>query len=141
MHRGVYVVGHDALAPHAREMAAALRYRGHAVLSHRSAGAIWRVLSRAPRDVDLTLVGGQARSTPGLRIRRTAVLDRRDFRWRDGLAVTSPARTMIDLAGCLKDDLEIERVLAEFRVQGLLRDSELRGHRPVPQSQGGLPPQ
>ena len=28
MHRGVYLVGHDALAPYAREMAAALRYAG-----------------------------------------------------------------------------------------------------------------
>jgi very-short-patch-repair endonuclease len=126
MHRGVYAVGHDALAPHAHEMAALLRYRGHAVLSHRTAGAVWRLLPQPYRHVDLTVVGIDARSSANLSIRQTRVLHRRDFRWRQGLPVTAPARTMIDLAGCLDDDLEVERALAELRVRGLARDAEIR---------------
>lgn len=125
MHRGVYLVGHDALAPYAREMAAALRYRGRAVLSHRSAGAIWGVLPQPSRVVDLTVVGADIRSSPGIRVTRTEVLDRRDFRWRHGLPVTAPARTVLDLAGGLDDDIEIERAVAELRVQGLARGPEL----------------
>jgi hypothetical protein len=125
--RGVYLVGHDALAPFAWEMAAALSYRGWAVLSHRSAAAVWKLIPEPPRRVDLTVVGRDARSRPELRITTTKVLHPpRDFRWRDGLPVTSPARTMIDLAGCVDADLEVERALAELRVLGLARDSELR---------------
>jgi hypothetical protein len=126
VHRGVYLVGHDALAPYAKEMAAALRYRGRAVLSHRTAAAVWHLLPQPSNQIELTIAGSDARSYPGVHITRVNDLDRRDFRWRDGLPVTSPARTMIDLAGCLDDELELERVLAEFRVRSLLRDSELR---------------
>src|SRR5436190_291463 len=39
LHRGVYAVGHRALAPHARWLAAVLACGPDAVLSHRSAAA------------------------------------------------------------------------------------------------------
>jgi len=41
VHRGVYAVGHGALTLHARFMAATLACGPAAVLSHRSAGALW----------------------------------------------------------------------------------------------------
>jgi Protein of unknown function (DUF559) len=126
MFRGVYLVGHDALAPFAWEMAAALRYRGWAVLSHRTAAAVWKLILEPPQQIALTVVNCDARSTARLWITRTTALDPRDLRWRHDLPVTSPARTMIDLAGCLDDDLQVERALAELRVLGLARDSELR---------------
>ena len=74
----------------------------------------------------MTAVGADIRSSPGIRVTQTAELDRRDFRWRDGLPVTAPARTMIDLAGDLEDDMDLERALAELRVQRLARDIELQ---------------
>jgi hypothetical protein len=106
-------------------MAAALRYRGNAVLSHRSAAAIWGLIPKAPAVVELTIVGADARSCRGIRITRTAELDPQDFRWRHGLPVTAPARTIIDLAGCA-ESLITERAIAEARIHGLARDSELR---------------
>jgi hypothetical protein len=121
----VYLVGHDALAPWATEMAAALRYRGNAVISHRSAAAIWGLIPRAPVVVELTIVGTHARSTPGIRFTRTKTLDRKDFRWRHDVPVTGPARTIIDLAGCA-ESLITERAIVEARAHGLASDAELR---------------
>src|SRR3954470_12587584 len=43
VHRGVYAVGHLPPSPHARAMAAVLACGSGAVLSHRSAAALWRI--------------------------------------------------------------------------------------------------
>jgi hypothetical protein len=43
---------------------------------------------------------------------------------RDGLALTSPARTLLDLAGQAPKDV-LQRALREARVLGLVRDGEL----------------
>ena len=43
-YKGVYLVGRSSLEPLGREMAAVLKFRGHAILSHRSGqpcGACW----------------------------------------------------------------------------------------------------
>ena len=124
IHPGVYVVGHDALAPGALELAAVLYCQGHAVLSHRSAAAVWGIASGPPHEAQLTIIGRNVRSRPGMPVTYTAEIDRRDLRRRGGLPVTAPARTMIDLAGC-SDAETTERALAELRVLGLARDSEL----------------
>jgi hypothetical protein len=123
----VWAVGHPALVSEALEIAALLYAGPDAVLSHRSAAALWRVGPR-PGCVEVTVAGRNVRPCPGLGIHRVAALDARDVRLRAGLPVTAPARTMIDVAGCLEDDdLAIERALAELRVLGLATDSELRG--------------
>lgn len=41
LHRGVYAVGHPALPPRGRELAALLACGPNAVLSHRSAATLW----------------------------------------------------------------------------------------------------
>ena len=41
IHRGVYVVGHEAFAPHAREAAALLAVGEQTVVSHYSAAMLW----------------------------------------------------------------------------------------------------
>jgi very-short-patch-repair endonuclease len=126
VHRGVYLVGHDAPAPFADEMAALLCFRGVAVLSHLSAAAVWGLGGAGPvAEVQVTVAGRDRRSRPGIRVFRVGELHRQDFRWRDGLPVTSPGRTAIDLAGRGDADDTI-RVLAEMRALGLVRDSELR---------------
>ena len=59
-----------------------------AVLSHYSAGGSW------------CFVTWDARMR-GIRVHRSAGLDRKDVRTRDGIRVTSPPRTLLDLAGIL----------------------------------------
>src|SRR2546429_6757400 len=56
VHQGVYAVGHAALAPRGRLMAAVLACGPEAVLSHRHAADLWGVhhTSRAVIDVSTT---------------------------------------------------------------------------------------
>jgi hypothetical protein len=121
----VWAVGHAAVTPEALEIAALLQVGEDCVLSHRTAAATWGLVPK-PDVIEVTLAGRHVAPVPGVRIHRTAVLDGRDVRIRHRLPVTAPAHTMIDLAGCTDDDLEVERALAELRVQGLARDSELK---------------
>jgi very-short-patch-repair endonuclease len=74
-----------------------------AVLSHESAAAVWAldgVLSRGP--VTVTVPHRRTvRPPPGSVVHRSRHLDRGDVVRRDGLPVTSPARTLADLAASL----------------------------------------
>jgi hypothetical protein len=124
LHRGVYAVGHLALAPMAREVAALLACGDGALISHRSAAYLWGLVDSAPREVDVTLVGRQRRPKRGIRIHRVSGIDDRDVRRKGGLWLTSPARTLIDLAAAAGDS-ELDRLVAEARVQGLLSKGAL----------------
>jgi very-short-patch-repair endonuclease len=121
---GVYLVGRPGIEPLGEEMAAILHFRGHAVLSHQSAAAVWGLTES--RGVVLTLVGKDSRSRPGLTIHRAAALDRRDLRSRNGLPVTAPARTVLDLAAVAPDE-ELEQAIAVARQKRWLPDRELKG--------------
>jgi very-short-patch-repair endonuclease len=107
-YRGVYLVDRLSPDPLGEEWAAVLYFGGHAVLSHRSAAAIWGLLGPIPGEVNITAVGVDRRSRKGLRVHRAKRLDRRDLRSRDGLPVTSPPRTIVDLAS----DPDLEEALA-----------------------------
>jgi very-short-patch-repair endonuclease len=100
LHRGVYAVGHLALVPLAREMAAVLTCGQGSAVSHRSAAVVWRLLPAGDYteiDVTVTAMGRGRRS--GLRIHRSRSLSPGDVRHLRGLPVTAPWRTLIDLAG------------------------------------------
>jgi very-short-patch-repair endonuclease len=106
LHRGVYAVGHTALVPHAREMAAVLACGPGAALSHRSAASMWELLGAYNGLIDVT-VGRSNRRRPGLRVHRSRSLAPEDLQQLHGIPVTSPARTLLDLAeGAPHRDLE-----------------------------------
>jgi len=99
-HRGVYLVG-PLEAPLARAMAALLSVGPGAVLSHDAAAAVWELRPRSAGPIDVTLASRDVRSRHGIRVHRVANLHRRErARLRD-LPVTSPARTLLDLATTL----------------------------------------
>lgn len=123
-HHGVYIVGHKALAPRAREAAALLACGKRALISHRSAAYLWGLVEEPPEQVEITLVGRRCRPKEGVKIRTVKRFDRCDARRRQGIWLTSPARTIIDLAADATD-AEFERVVAEARVKRVLRDGEL----------------
>jgi very-short-patch-repair endonuclease len=104
IHRGIYAVGHQALALPARFMAATLACEPDGVLSYRSCGAHWEFMRWDGRYlIELTVSGSGSRSRPGLRIHRTRSLDLRDVARHNGIPVTTPARTLLDLADELPD--------------------------------------
>lgn len=113
-YRGVYLVDRLTPDPLGEEWAAVLYCRGHGVLSHRTAAALWGLLEPSPGEVTLTVAGADHRSRPGLRVHRTTYLDRRDLRRREGLPVTSPPRTIIDLAAEASDEDLEEAVAVAF---------------------------
>ena len=113
-HRGVYLVA-SLPAPLTPQMAAVLACGDTAVLSHHAAAALWGI--RKPHDspIDVTVVGEGVRKRDGLRVHRTRHLDPRDRTTREGIPVTSPARTLFDLAPLLPQS-HLDRVLEEAQV-------------------------
>lgn len=77
-----------------------------------------------PAEVEVTIVGRDARLRPGLKTHRVSGVDGRDVRIREGLVVTAPARTLIDFAA-LRPDAVLERTISEARVPRLFSDREL----------------
>jgi very-short-patch-repair endonuclease len=124
LHRGVFAVGHTALPEFGLEHAGLLAAGDPAVLSHDSAGYMWRLIERPIGPVHVTLLGRTLRSRENLQIHRSDALTPADIRIREGLPLTSPARTLIDLATVLDRDAW-EAALSEARFRRLIRDGEL----------------
>jgi len=124
-HPGVYLVGHTSLEQFAAEMAAVLYFGGHAILSHRTAALVWGLVETPPDQISLTIVATDRRSRPGLRLHRAAGIDPREVQACHGLPLTSPARTLLDLAGEASSG-ELEDALAKARGGRLVDDDEIR---------------
>jgi very-short-patch-repair endonuclease len=120
IHAGVYAVGHRVLPELGREQAALLACGWGAVLSHHSAAAVWRLL--AP-DGAVHVTVPRRGEAAGIRLHESAVLPREEVRVREGLPVTSVARTLLDLAGT--DGRAFGRALDEALVRRLVVRGEL----------------
>jgi very-short-patch-repair endonuclease len=107
VHRGIYAVGHPAVAPDGLRLAAVLACGPGAALSHVSAAALLRIRETTSALHDVTARTRGRR--PGLRVHRAA-LDPRDAGTVRGIPVTAPARTLVDLA----DVLESQAVTRAF---------------------------
>ncbi len=95
LHRGVYAVGHAKLTVHGKWMAAVLACGPGAVLSHRSAAALWELIT-APAKIDVI---GSGNRRNGMQLHRTRSLPREDRAVHLGIPVTSVTRTILDLKG------------------------------------------
>jgi very-short-patch-repair endonuclease len=124
LHRGVYLVGHVVPAQYTYEMAALLALRLEAVVSHRSAAHAWNLLPY-PATTPVWVTIAPQRSADRAKIKTVrAALHPRDVRHRHGMALTSPPRTILDLAAHLNAE-KLEQVVAEARYRSLASESEL----------------
>jgi very-short-patch-repair endonuclease/predicted transcriptional regulator of viral defense system len=116
VHRGVYAVGHPVLTRYGRWMAAVLAAGPGAALSHASAAALWEIrASNATRtDVSIPRASGRAKRTR-LRIHRAGALECDETTTHHGIPVTTPARTLLDLASSLPRRA-LERALDEAEI-------------------------
>ncbi len=126
---GVYLVGPQRWDLRGRMMAAALYFRGHGVISRRAAAHLWGLLDTTEQleqddTVDVLLVDRSPAYLQGVWAHRCKALTPQDVRWRDGIPVTSPARTLLDLAGCI-GDIELESALSRAFHRNLVRTSQL----------------
>ncbi len=119
IHRGVYAVGHRVLTVNGRRMAAVLAAGPGAALSHASAAALWEIRPTSATRIDVTVptTGGRAKR-PGLRIHRTPTLADDEVTERQRIRVTTPARTLLDLASSLPRRA-LERALDEAESRDL----------------------
>jgi very-short-patch-repair endonuclease len=121
LYRGVYAVGHRILAPNGVRMAAVLAGGRGAVLSHRSAAAIWGL--QRSMALELTLPRGR-RPLARLRVYRLPI--RSDEITRvEAIPVTTVPRTLFDLAAVLPRH-QVEKAVNEAQVQRRLDPLSLR---------------
>lgn len=120
LHRGVYLVGPLA-PPGAREIAAVLASGPGAVLSHLTAAPLWglREASDAGEPVDVTIPGANRGRRPGIRMHRVVRLDIDEHTVLDGIPITIPGRTLVDVAGVV-GVRELERAVARAEREGLV---------------------
>jgi very-short-patch-repair endonuclease len=125
LHRGVYAVGHEALSWEGRLLAAVLSNEP-AVASHRTAAWIWGLLRTRPGTFHLTAPTRRHRKK--LVVVHFARLEAEDVGTVNGIPVTSPARTVLDLApdesrrdlGRLLRRADDNELLDRRRFEGLL---------------------
>lgn len=113
VHRGVYGLPNTADLPLATETAALLACGEGAVLSHHSAATLWGLRPGVARPVHVTIPAERGcRSPAGVIVHRSRTITAADVRLHEGLPVTSPARTYLDVAATLPDR-DVERLLDE----------------------------
>ena len=96
--RGVYAVGHTNLQLEGHFLAAVKACGPNAVLSHFSAAALYGLVRWDDRYPEVTVADTTPRTHRGIRTHRTKAPDRTRHK---GIPVTTPARTLIDLAATL----------------------------------------
>jgi very-short-patch-repair endonuclease len=129
LHRGVFAVGHTVLRVEGWWMAATLATGGY--LSHATAAAAWDLRPLGGGAIHVTVRGNSSRRA-GLRVHRTRTLEPHDTASHRGIPITTPARTIIDLAATLKGR-PLESALDRAEHLRLLDFGELRV-RPIPPS-------
>jgi hypothetical protein len=125
VHEGVYAVGYVREDAVARAMAAVLACGPGAVLSHHSAAALWgfRKWTTGPVHV----IAPTCHRRRGIKAHRCA-LTRREVRKRNGVRVTSPARTLLDIAPSLTEK-QLTRAINDAVISECLRPGHLAGTR------------
>lgn len=99
VHREVFAVGHSRIAEAGRRWAAVLAYGDEALLSHRSAAALWGLTRQRPGLIDVTAPLGRQGVDRRARIFvHRGRLHPEDRAERGGLPVTTVARTLFDMA-------------------------------------------
>jgi very-short-patch-repair endonuclease len=112
-HHGVYRLPNTANLPLGAETAALLACGGDALLSHHTAATLWGLRPWIARPVHVTIPGARGCPQPtGVTVHRSRTLTRADIRIHEGLPVTSPARTRLDVAPTLTDR-DVESLLDE----------------------------
>ena len=111
VHRGVYAVGHARLTTRGIWTAAVLACGPAALLSHRSAAALHGIGADSSTVTDV-LAARSGRRHERVLIHRTRSIHPGDRTVRDGIPVTSVARTLLDLADVV-DSRRLERALEE----------------------------
>jgi predicted transcriptional regulator of viral defense system len=119
LYPGVYVLGHRVLRVQGRLMAALLWAGPQAMLSHETAAWWYQLVAGRPDRIHVT--GGRSASIRDVRVHRPRRAARE---WHRGFPVTSPARTLLDVANVVPFQ-ELRRALAEAEFRRLVRIEDM----------------
>lgn len=128
VHRGVYAVGRRPKTPVEKAAAAVLACGESAALSDVSALVLWGIWKRWTNPVHVAVA--TKHRIPGIRAHRLPTLSWRDIRRHYGIRITTPARTLLDVAQSLSDK-QLARTVNQalhspFMTPGQLADLVLR---------------
>jgi Transcriptional regulator, AbiEi antitoxin len=122
LHRGVFALGHRRIGIHGRWLAAVLACGPSAVLSYGSAAQLWAIRgSRGP--IEVTRRSGHRRPH-GIRLHQTRSLPPEHVTIEAEIPITTPERTLLDLAARL-DPIQMERAVVAADRAGCISWPEL----------------
>jgi very-short-patch-repair endonuclease len=126
LHRAVFAVGRKAVTAEGRWSAAVLACGEGALLSHQAAGELWGLRRRREGgEIHVTVPrSGGRRRRAGIVIHRVSALPPEERALHRRIAVTSPARTILDLATQLPPR-QLERAIDEAERLGLCSEENL----------------
>ena len=136
---GVYAVGWPALNQKRLWMAAVLAGGEGALLSHRSAAALWEIGKERSDGIDVSVQRRCELRRPGIRFRGRPRLAAENIVRRDDIPVTSPIQTLVDLATEL-EPIPLERAVNDADKRGLIDPETLREELACYCSQAGVRP-
>lgn len=122
--RGVYAVGWPKLTRERRWMASVLACGEGALLSHRSAAALWEIGTERGV-VDVSVMRRAELKRRGLRVRGRPSLSAKSVTSHDDIPVTTPLQTLIDLSTELTP-IRVERAVNEADKRDLIDPETLR---------------
>jgi Transcriptional regulator, AbiEi antitoxin/Protein of unknown function (DUF559) len=123
--RGVYAVGWPGLTRERRWMVAIRGCGKDAALSHHSAAALWGIGRERRGQIDISVRRRCKHKRTGIRAMSRPSLPGGDIVLRDGIPVTRPARTLLDLATELSP-AALERAVNEADKRDLVDPATLR---------------
>ncbi|MGO9972889.1 MAG: type IV toxin-antitoxin system AbiEi family antitoxin domain-containing protein [Solirubrobacteraceae bacterium] len=123
VYRGVYAVGRLPTTRRDQAAGALLACGPSAVLSHRSAAALWSITDTWPLPLELSTTID--RRPTGLRVHVVCSLSRTEITHHHGLRVTTPARTILDLAPHTPAR-RLTRIINDLRLERRLTIDALR---------------
>jgi hypothetical protein len=124
IHRGVYgVVAYKLLRTEGRMLAAVFAVGDGAVLSHRSAGLLWGLLSPTGRAPEVA-VARKVKPRSGIQLHCLRSLPDGHVTRRNGIPCTTVARTLVDLAGVLPAR-RLEQAIGQAEVLGLFDRNQI----------------
>ncbi len=119
VHRGVYAVGHRSIGRTGLLRAAVLACGEGAVVSHGTAAALWGIRDFWPRLIDLIVPGQTGRKIDDVRAHRCRYPTPEEIMSRAGVPCTTPARTLVDVAGIYRRPL-LQQAVEQTVVRKLL---------------------
>jgi len=150
VYRGVYAVGRPNLTRKGEWMAAVLACAPTAALSHETGAALWGLRQETPRGViHISVPAGLSHHHRGIAVHRRSALtwprsrrgdariEQTDITLRDGIPVTAPILTLIDLAARLPER-RLEAAINEADRLDLVTPMELREELEARRGQRGV---